>query len=164
MTFWWYGMVSCAVVVSAEDEDQYNDMYLEADLSLSCSSSWYLFGVTWACIMIVVYPVGVPLLYFKLLWSRKEEILSRHDATKKSLDDQIIKVKTEKTSTRLVSFLYDSYKPRHWYFEIIETSRRLMLTAILSVISAGSSLQIIVAILFALAYLEIYGSECLLQF
>lgn len=106
-----------------------------------------------------MYPVGVPLLYLKLLWSRREEIKGRHDATKNTLNDQVIKVKPEKTNTKLVNFLYESYRPQHWYFEIVETSRRLMLTAILSVIAAGSSLQIIVAILFSLFYLEVYGSK-----
>ena len=110
---------------------------------------------------ILVYPIGIPILYFYLLWSRKEEIMSRPDAIKTASCDGTLPVKPASSKTRLVNFLYESYRPQHWYFEIVETSRRLTLTAILSVIAAGTSLQIIVAMLFAQAYLEVYAGEIL---
>lgn len=41
-------------VLRVDNEDSLNDMYLESDLSLSCTSSWYTFGVIWACISVSV--------------------------------------------------------------------------------------------------------------
>jgi predicted outer membrane repeat protein len=59
---------------------------------------------------------------------------------------------------QLLTFLFESYKPAYWYWEIIETYRRLILTAVLSVLSAGSSEQIVAAMLLALAFIGLYGS------
>ena len=42
--------------------------YMVEDYSISCSSDRYLFGFVWALIMVVVYPVGIPLMYFVLLY------------------------------------------------------------------------------------------------
>lgn len=44
-----------------------------------------------------------------------------------------------------------------WYFEIVETTRRLLLTAVISVISTGSSGQIIAAMLLSITYLEVFS-------
>ena len=43
--------------------------YMVADHSISCTySGRYLFGFVWALIMVVLYPVGIPLMYFVLLY------------------------------------------------------------------------------------------------
>ena len=54
-------------------------------------------------------------------------------------------------------FLYKSYKPEYWYWEVVETYRRLMLTAVLSVIASGSGAQIVTAMLISIVYIKIYG-------
>ena len=43
-------------------------------------------------------------------------------------------------SPKVIGFLHQSYKPQFWYWEIIETMRRLLLTAILSVVGTGMCL------------------------
>jgi hypothetical protein len=56
-----------------------------------------------------------------------------------------------------ISFLYDAYEPQYWYWEVVETTRRLMLTAVLSVCGAGTSGQALFALLLALMYIKLYG-------
>jgi len=52
--------------------------------------------------------------------------------------------------------MYSAYKPKYWFWEIIEVSRRLMLTAVLSVCFNGSSIQQVLSIALSLIYLAIY--------
>ena len=46
---------------------------------------------------------------------------------------------------------------KFWYWELVETARRLLLTAVLSVVSTGSSVQIVFGIAIALVYMKLYG-------
>jgi hypothetical protein len=36
-----------------------------------------------------------------------------------------------------IAFLYRAYKPEFWYWEVVETIRRLLLTAVISVVNTG---------------------------
>jgi hypothetical protein len=51
--------------------------YMRSDYSISCSSSRYLFGIYWATVMIIIYPIGIPLLFLILLYQQKETIIHR---------------------------------------------------------------------------------------
>ena len=51
-----------------------SQLYMRADYSISCSSQRYQFAVVWAAVMVFVYPVGIPLLYFVLLY----QVRARH--------------------------------------------------------------------------------------
>ena len=46
------------------------------DYSIACNSPRYTFGLVWACVSILVYPVGVLALYAYFLWSNKDEIVT----------------------------------------------------------------------------------------
>ena len=48
--------------------------YLRNDYSISCDSPRYRFGVVWAVVMIFIYPIGIPLMYFGLLYSARNAI------------------------------------------------------------------------------------------
>ena len=56
----------------------------------------------------------------------------------------------------VLQLLFDSYRPRYWYFEVIECTRRLALTAVLSVIATGSSAQIVLAMMVSFGYICLY--------
>ena len=51
-----------------------------------------------------------------------------------------------------------SYSPKHWYFEIVETARRLLLTAVLSVVNPSTSQQSVFACFISLAFIKLYSS------
>jgi hypothetical protein len=161
-----------------EDNDAY-DSYLIADMSISCTSPYYYKGVVYAVAMLLVYVVGIPLMYFVLLYYNREEIAQR-DAplAVEGSEDPLLKPEqvpddagapteaqlAEPSGARGVtskaqrlSFLWDAYEPQYWYWEVVETTRRLMLTAVLSVCGAGSSAQSIFAVLLGLLYIKLYG-------
>ncbi|GMH88575.1 hypothetical protein TrST_g11202 [Triparma strigata] len=112
--------------------------WLRADYSVSCLASNRTPMAVFSVSMVCVYPIGVPALYFFLLWKNKARI--NRPADEREEDEGIIGI----------SFLYESYKPQYWWFELAETSRRLMMTGILSVIEPGSETQLFAAILIAI--------------
>jgi hypothetical protein len=58
---------------------------------------------------------------------------------------------------RMIKFLWEAYEPKFWYWEFVETTRRLMLTAVLSVCGTGTAAQAVLAVLLALVYIKLYG-------
>jgi len=129
--------------------------FLRADLSISCSSYRYYLGTSWAAAMIVVYPVGVLASYFYVLFVNRKAIKYRDDPSILSSLDQQRLLKRRIISHEEIKFLYNAYRPRYWYWEIIETVRRLLLTGVLSIVNVGTTYQIVVGILIAIAFVYV---------
>jgi hypothetical protein len=146
--------------VDPEDSVQGSDSYMTADYSVSCDSQKYHFGYIWAIVMIFVYPIGLPMYYFYLLWNIRDAIKSRDEKVNLDrIDDSVdlsdeVRMKQEKLLS--LKFLYGSYHPHYWWWEMVETSQRLLLTGILVLISQGSAIQIIVGALLTLFFLQLY--------
>lgn len=149
-------IVSIAIfqTFSCQDVDPDNiesgaDRYMNVDYSVSCSSSKYQFGFTWAIVSIFVYPIGVPLLYFYILYS------SKHDISTRLLP--LSPPETASRRARLMSkkLLFEFYEPRFWFWEVVETIHRLLLTGVLVVIGQGTGAQIIVGFTVALLFLKL---------
>merc|ERR1712070_664947 len=56
-----------------------DNYYLIADYSISCNSDRYRYGVAWAIFMIFIYPIGLPILYFCLLYNIRKELIDHKD-------------------------------------------------------------------------------------
>ncbi len=48
------------------------ERYLFADYSIDCDSERYLSVKPFAVVMILVYPIGIPMLYFTMLFQNRE--------------------------------------------------------------------------------------------
>jgi hypothetical protein len=55
-------------------------------------------------------------------------------------------------------FLWAAYEPIYWYWEVIETFRRITLTALLSIIQPGTSDQNVFSILLAIFFMKLYAT------
>ena len=141
----------CENVDPGNQTSSSGDYYLVADYSMSCSSPYMKFAKVWASLMILMYPIGVTLLYFWLLYRKRYEIIHRYDKA------SVMSIGNKETGLKMIKFLYDSYKPQFWYFEIVETSRRLMLTGALSITDAGTSGQVVFGIILAVFYTKVYA-------
>jgi hypothetical protein len=130
------------------DPDNVGGRYLQADYSINCNSSRYEWGRSYAIGMVFVYPVGVTGYYAWLLFSHKDLIMNRQNQNLSESEKQMIEP---------LSFLFSAYEPRYWYWELIETVRRVVLTGVLVMFRQGTSLQIVVAILTSLAFMKLYG-------
>ena len=62
-----------------------NERYLVADMSLNCGSDEWRDGAIFAAFMMLVYPVGIPMMYLWMLYQVKYDII----AMSKSLRDEI---------------------------------------------------------------------------
>jgi hypothetical protein len=115
--------------VDPDNSIEGDDTYLMADYSISCSSDRYKSAFIYSIFMLLLYPVSVPLLYFYLLFTTREDIKQR-----------LIPLKDEEAKgsrqRRLLPLrvLYNSYKCYYWYWEIVFTLFRLSMSALLVVI------------------------------
>ena len=157
--------------------------YMRKDYSVSCSSSRYSFGFVWAVVMIFAYPINVLLLYYWLLYYHRDNIRKLQEEKYNNIDeirqpsgslsssDSIqdtdnVECAEEDISTskgcmkyvdvKDISFLYKAYRAEYWYWEIIETTRRLFMTAVLSVIGDDSSSRIIFGMMITLFFIKLY--------
>ena len=136
--------------VDPDDVDNGDDRYMTVDYSVSCASEKYQFGFVWAIVSIFVYPVGIPAFYFYELYSARHDIESRNDDTHSSVE-----AGAREARLKPLRFLFEFYDPKYWYWEILETLYRLLLTGVLVVISHGTAVQIVVGISVALLFLKI---------
>lgn len=162
--------------------------FLRNDVTIACDSPRYVLSISYAIVLIMVYPIGVPLMYYYFLSRNKEEIKKIGEAVKadseaeedkakleghhahgafggKKLDTVLEELKaTVKSSSkplgltyRELEFLYKAYEGRCWYWEVVETIRKLLLTAVLSVCGEGSGFQIVIGILIAITFVKLYA-------
>ena len=196
--------------IDPENENPSEDnLFLTADMSISCTSEYYYRGRSYAIFMIFVYPIGIPCMYMYLLYSSCAEIQSRvaestdketspgnqspvrshtnvdagNNNTEHRESQRISDISNPMLASTIVShvrsvsvnageknqtysmsapaarlaFLWAAFKPQYWYWEVVETTRRLMLTAVLSITGAGTSQQAVLALLLAILYIKLYS-------
>jgi len=114
--------------------------FLRADYHIRCDEEgrgvWEVFGYA----MVVIFPVCVPTLEFFLLWRVKERIMK--PVNERANDEYI----------QGLIFLWDPYKPEFWHWEVVETTRRLAMTGLLSIIEPGTFTQITTGLIMAAVY------------
>ena len=103
---------SCTNIDPNDVDSASDDQYMTADFSISCESDRYHFGILYAICAIVVYPIGVPALYFRLLYHHKDDISSRFMPTENETAhvERLVRL-------RPFIFLYDNFKCDFWYWE-----------------------------------------------
>ncbi|GMI15132.1 hypothetical protein TrLO_g12221 [Triparma laevis f. longispina] len=116
--------------------------------------------------MILVYPLGIPTMYFVLLYKKLklidpgqaefEKTMSKEEALEKALK---IREENEENdpSLKALSFLYDAYEPKRWWIEVFETLQKLALTGFLVFLPPGTDAQIVMSILMCLATTRVYS-------
>ncbi|GMH92878.1 hypothetical protein TL16_g12477 [Triparma laevis f. inornata] len=140
--------------------------YLKADFSINCNSDEHKAYQTYAALMILLFPIGVPVMYFVLLYKKREKLDpgQRHFATRTSEEDALkealairAKLELEDSSLRSLSFLYSSYEPRMWWFEVFETLRRLCLTGFLVFLAPGTAAQVCFSMIMCMGSMRVYS-------
>ena len=119
--------------------------YLIADYGIDCDVAAYKSYAVFSGLMVLVYPFGIPLLYTYLLVKKKGRIMKPTEEREE--DEELVGM----------SFLFENYKPEFWYFEIIVTLMRLMLTGVLGLIKPGSITQLSVGMLMTLMGILLSG-------
>jgi hypothetical protein len=130
---------------SANDASGASSHFLIADFSVRCSSQDHT-SSDWdearivATGYIMVWPVGMPILFLALLLHCREAIKGRRWTP----------------MTNATRFLHREYRPQVFYFEVVELLRRLVLTgAVLLIDSNQVLLRLLLAMLLTTAYLGV---------
>jgi len=148
MTFAVYAVVS-ARVFNTFLCDTYGDdttNYLVADQRIDCDSAEHKLYKWYARLMILIYPVGIPVLYLSLLMKQKDVLqLNDNDKTKMT-----------NTEIKKLAFLYDEYEPQYWWFEVYVCVQRMSLTGLLVFIKPGTVIQVLVGIGFSMFSIWVY--------
>ena len=130
--------------------------YLRADYSVDCDSSDYTSIYSLAIIMVLVYPIGIPLIYFVMLYKNREKLDPQKFFTEMSLLEAIFQRRKE---INYLKFLYEAYLPNFWWTEVMECLRKLLLTGFVVFFFEGSGLQaafgLFVSMVFAIVYAHI---------
>jgi hypothetical protein len=86
--------------------------YLRDDLDLSCDSQEHDATEWWAAVMLLIWPVGIPVLYLVLLYASRAALRS-------GIPTRL---------SRATAFLSGDYKTTHWWWEPLEMCRKLTVT------------------------------------
>jgi len=105
-----------------DDKEQMCNKYLKADYSIQCDIPKYNKMVITAYIS-CAYVIALPVASFVALWRQRRVIFSiRYAKTSRHPESS-----TEMTTG--LRFLFENYKPASWYWELVEMSRKVILTS-----------------------------------
>jgi len=124
---------------------EFNDgaSYLTSDMSISCDTAQYDSYFAYAVFCIIVYPVGIPLSFFVVLYLHKEGIMARDPLAP-------VPKKLEK-----YAFLFVDYATDMWHGEVFRSVMRVMLSAMVVTISSSSVSRASWGSILAFGYLVI---------
>lgn len=92
--------------------------------------------------MIIVYPIGIQLLYALLLFRSRDRLLKAD----RDYDPKISKI----------TFLWQNYEQDKWWFELFECARRPGMSDVLVFVAQGTASQIVVGILISVITSGLY--------
>ena len=114
-----------------DEREEICQKYLKADYSVQCQVPKYKHLVIVAYIS-ATYIIVLPVAVFVALWKQRRLLVDTRDA--KTPQDR-------GSSAEIITglrFLFENYKPRSWYWELVEMSRKVILTAGLNLVGQES--------------------------
>ena len=112
-------------------------MYLRADYAVECDGAEHDAVKRLAWLGILLYPIGVSLLYAALLLRARPAILE----------------KQQTALSKALGFLVRDYEPGFFWWELLEAWKKLFLVGFAVLILPGSVEQLLIAFLFSLVYM-----------
>ena len=111
---------------------------MTVDYSIACESAHGKSARGLAGTIVAIFPAGVPLSLFVLLFKFRREIRQRQ-------------TRSGDAALSPVAFLFRLYKPRYWYLPIIDLWRRLALSSVLLAIT-DPTVQLLVALAVSVSF------------
>lgn len=136
--------LACHKLCRDEKEELCNE-YLKADYSIQCQGAKYQYLLIGAYIS-TAYIVALPAASFVTLWRQRKFILAAGDDKITQHPGGSMKMITG------MRFLFENYKPRSWYWELVEMSRKVILTSGLILVGQESRSYIGLALVIAGLY------------
>ncbi|CAM9531970.1 unnamed protein product, partial [Laminaria digitata] len=151
VTFLIYSSVSSTVfrMFACETLDGGKE-YLRADYTILCTGAKHKALQVYAGFMIVLYPIGIPVIYAIILYKHREVLkdgMQHHRSVQQSADLEV------------ATGLWKPYTPERYYYEVVECARRVTLTGIVVFIYPNTAAQ--VAVTLVLVFVFVMVSESL---
>ena len=131
-------------VFRCHDMSEIGQSRLYHDYSVKCWEGGGEHGsaVLLAVLGIIFFSIGVPLAMLYGLWRNRSSL---HDKSHPKHRDTL----------RRFGFLYSSYEPGFWWWEIVIVAQKCFMTSVLVVISPRSPAQLVVALLASMMYMSV---------
>ena len=128
ITFLVYPGVSSMVLLSFKCESFEDGSYvLSADYSINCNDPLRIYWIVYALVCVAVYPVGIVVLYFVLLWRAKDRINPKGPDGEplwgKVPDDEVLAIRDSDPSIQHLQLLFKAYEPPYLLYEVAELVR-----------------------------------------
>ena len=107
-----------------DDKEELCSKYLKADYSVSCQGQKYNHYLIMGYIS-TAYIFVLPAAAFIAIWRQRRAAMTKEDADRSQ---------NQASSQEMISgmrFLFVNYKDRSWYWELVETTRKVILTSAL---------------------------------
>lgn len=118
------------------DTDKY---YLRADHSLECFDAKHNAFMFYASIMMLIYPIGIPISYALVLFRFRSTLKKEQE-------------REEDTTLSVIKDLWQPYRPNVYYYEVIECLRRVILSGVAVFVYPNTSGQVAVTFLVSLLF------------
>ena len=136
--------LACHRICVDAEKDKGCEEYLKADYSINCKGERYKrLVIVGYCF--IVYVIALPAAAFTAIWKRKRAEKKNESSDTNGSEDQ----STVQTGLR---FLHENYNPRCWYWELVETFRKVILTSGLILLGGESRAYIGLALVFSGLY------------
>eukprot|EP00941_MAST-03F_sp_MAST-3F-sp1_P004063 g4063.t1 len=126
-----------------------DDATVEADWSNPSYRTLAFISMTF----ILIYVIGIPVLYVMILSSRRRYLINAKALKRHRDRKMLIRDKTYHRTTRVYGSLFISYEETFWYYECVELLRKAVLTGFLSLAGTAQErcvLGVLLVVLFAM--------------
>ena len=118
----------------------------------------------YALLMIVVWPLGIPLWYFCLLYRKRGRIDPEVDGAKarmkrdggERLVGMALEIRDGDATIQHLALLFGPYEGEFWYWEVIELLRRIAATSVVMIVSDGDTSRLFYCIILSIFSLNLY--------
>eukprot|EP01051_Picozoa_sp_SAG22_P006365 SAG22_NODE_413_length_10849_cov_6.078977_7_plen_1231_part_00 len=126
------------------------------DMSIDCASGTHVAFMALGLVCIIIYPIGIPLVFFFLL-RRDTAANAIHPEVGQDTKKQETGKKEDKENEKksAYDFLKKDYKPEYYYFECITLMEKLLLTGLLVFVDQGSIFQCFVGAVISFAFFAV---------
>jgi hypothetical protein len=115
---------------------------LVTDYSINCDDDSYSSMVLVCGTLVLVWAIGLPAFMFGLMYRSRDLIAAKDKETLQTFD-----------------FMIGDFKQSHWYWEIVELGRKLILSGLIGLIGRGSVAQVVLAATMQFSYFAIVFNE-----
>ncbi|KAH8073097.1 hypothetical protein JL721_3075 [Aureococcus anophagefferens] len=179
LCFFVFSSTSTSIFQAFACDDSFDDgrSLLACDYSISCKTSKFRAFSAYAIVCVFVYPIGIVALFTTLVVARRRAIdpplgddgarrvrLEETEAVERcgraSLAEQSKNAQRragDDSTLKSIGFLWMHYLPRFWWFEIAESVRRLLVTAVAVTVQPGSTTQLAYGLLTAFLSSALYS-------